>query len=97
MAKNHYLHCYKIIATYLATILEGWINGWNLDELVGWSLDIEIGYRKIQGGCFIRWLPFIKIMVGHRRRESKTCQESKNLSVDCVWYSKVYCVWEGNM
>ncbi len=55
-----------------------------MDELVGWSLDIEIGYRKIQGGCFIRWLPFIKIMVGHRRRESKTCQESKNLSVDCV-------------
>jgi hypothetical protein len=50
--ENHYLHCYKIIATYLATILERWINGWSLDELVGWSLDIE-GSRKIQGGCFI--------------------------------------------
>jgi hypothetical protein len=54
MAKNHYLHCYKIIATYLADVLEGWINGWSLDELVGWSLDIEIGYRKTQGGCLIR-------------------------------------------
>ncbi len=58
MAKNHYLHCYKIIATYLATVLEGWINGWNLDELmdelVGWSLDIEIGSRKIQGGMFYK-------------------------------------------
>jgi hypothetical protein len=54
MAKNHYLHCCKIMATYLATILEGWINGWSLDELVGWSLDIEIGSRKIQRGCY-RW------------------------------------------
>jgi hypothetical protein len=25
-----------------------------MDELVGWSLDIEIGSRKIQGGMFYK-------------------------------------------